>query len=89
MCQTIRSELRSFARDVLFPVPNQPLYHRRKWIGRLGSHCIFPVFQSLSPQKKCDWERMHVAQRVYVTPHVFWTVGRLCVSVGDQFVMEF
>ena len=39
--------------------------------------------------KEVRLERMHVAQRVYVTPHVFWTVGRLCVSVGDQLVMEF
>ena len=48
----------------------------------------FSRVPELITPKEVRLERMHVAQRVYVTPHVFWTVGRLCVGVGDQFVME-
>ena len=58
------------------------------WAPRVPLH-ISCVPELITPKKSAIGERMHLEQRVYLTPHVFWTVGRLCVSVGDQFVMEF
>ena len=58
-------------------------------LGTSGPTAYFLCSRAYHPKKSAIGERMHVAQRVYLTPHVFWTVGRLCVSVGDQFFMEF